>query len=663
MTLNKFQLWILRIFCCVGATVSILVSPLRAQYVYVLNENNNTLSGFAMNPTTGVLTPVPGSPSATGSEPLSITVDPVGRFLYIPNLFDNTISVFAINPVNGGVAPIPGSPFPAISAGSATVDPTGRFAYVVDTRDDVILAYKIDAVSGALTAVPGTPVATGELPKSVTVDPSGRFVYVSNWSQNDNSISGYRIDTATGSLTPIPGSPFPGGSSPIFLKVDVNDKYAYGLDANSTREYAVDPVTGALTLVASWVFPVIAIFPPELDIDPTGKFLFVALQAEDVSNILGYEIDPLTGSLSPVAGSPFSDLNKLPSWLAFDPSGKFAYVANGEFESGNGTGFDNTVSAYAVNPSSGFLTTVPGSPFISGTAGSGPYAIAITPLPSDCGTVSPGSLSFPSQATETSSIAETLVFTNGGATPLTMNNISAVGPFAQTNNCGTSLAAGAHCMIEVIFDPVSAGAQTGVLTIVDSGPMSPHIVNLSGSAIAAASDFTISVAPGSPTSQTVLAGGMATYSVALAESAGSIPSVSLACTGQPQDSTCSISPNVMGLSAASQNAKVTITTVGTATAARNNSSRDSAPTPWVVWLTIAAAIALALRSPRLESVSLGRRTAFALAAILFALIGCATMNNESSAVDKRTPAGTYTVIITATAGSVVHTTSVQLIVH
>jgi hypothetical protein len=244
-----------------------------------------------------------------------------------------------------------------------------------------------------------------------------------------------------------------------------------------------------------------------------------------------------------------------------------------------------------------------------------------------------------------------------------MNNISAIGPFAQTNNCGTSLAAGAHCMIYVTFTPVSAGAQTGILTIVDSGPMSPHIVNLSGSAIATPPDFSISVTPGSPTSQVVLAGGVATYSVALAESAGSIPSVSLTCTGQPQDSTCSISPNVMVLSAASQNAKVTITTVGTATAARNNGSQDSAPTPGVVWLAIAAAIAFALRSRRLESVSLGRRTAFALAAILFALIGCATMNNESPGVDERTPAGTYTVIITATAGSVMHSTSVQLFVH
>lgn len=69
------------------------------------------------------------------------------------------------------------------------------------------------------------------------------------------------------------------------------------------------------------------------------------------------------------------------------------------------------------------------------------------------------------------------------------------------------------------------------------------------------------------------------------------------------------------------------------------------------------------QTPRVESVSIGRRTAFVLAAILFALIGCGTMNNESSAMDKRTPAGTYTVIITATAGSVVHTTSVQLVVH
>jgi 6-phosphogluconolactonase len=47
-------------------------------------------------------------------------------------------------------------------------------------------------------------------------------------------------------------------------------------------------------------------------------------------------------------GSPFS-AGKQPNWVAVDPSGKFAYVAN--------AGSD-TVSGYAINPFTGALTPI-----------------------------------------------------------------------------------------------------------------------------------------------------------------------------------------------------------------------------------------------------------------------------------------------------------------
>jgi 6-phosphogluconolactonase len=42
--------------------------------VYVTNERDNTISGFSIDPASGALSPLPGSPYAAGSYPQSIVI-------------------------------------------------------------------------------------------------------------------------------------------------------------------------------------------------------------------------------------------------------------------------------------------------------------------------------------------------------------------------------------------------------------------------------------------------------------------------------------------------------------------------------------------------------------------------------------------------------------
>jgi hypothetical protein len=55
--------------------------------------------------------------------------------------------------------------------------------------------------------------------------------------------------------------------------------------------------------------------------------------------------------------------------------------------------------------------------------------------------------------------------------------------FAQTNNCGSSLAVGANCTISVTFAPYFETALTGSLVITDNAAGSPQTVSLSGTGI------------------------------------------------------------------------------------------------------------------------------------------------------------------------------------
>jgi hypothetical protein len=65
-----------------------------------------------------------------------------------------------------------------------------------------------------------------------------------------------------------------------------------------------------------------------------------------------------------------------------------------------------------------------------------------------------------------------------------MSSIGVTGPFTESNNCGTSLAAGASCTVGVAFAPSAAGSATGTLSVNSSAPGSPLTVALSGTGVA-----------------------------------------------------------------------------------------------------------------------------------------------------------------------------------
>jgi hypothetical protein len=109
--------------------------------------------------------------------------------------------------------------------------------------------------------------------------------------------------------------------------------------------------------------------------------------------------------------------------------------------------------------------------------------------------LSPTSLTFPRQTVGTSSSAQAVTLTNTGTTTLTISSIVASGDFAQTNNCGTSVLAGASCSISTTFTPTTTGNRAGAVTITDNAINSPQIVPLSGTGVAVIGILTIAQAP------------------------------------------------------------------------------------------------------------------------------------------------------------------------
>jgi parallel beta-helix repeat protein len=79
-----------------------------------------------------------------------------------------------------------------------------------------------------------------------------------------------------------------------------------------------------------------------------------------------------------------------------------------------------------------------------------------------------------------SSATSTISLTNTGDAALAISSIVTGGNFAQSNDCGTSLAPFSSCNIHLLFSATAVGPRIGTLTLTDSALDSPQIVNLSG---------------------------------------------------------------------------------------------------------------------------------------------------------------------------------------
>src|SRR5207237_2305444 len=84
--------------------------------------------------------------------------------------------------------------------------------------------------------------------------------------------------------------------------------------------------------------------------------------------------------------------------------------------------------------------------------------------------------------------AQAVTLTNSGSASLSINSIAIAGTnsadFAQTNNCGSSVAAGGSCTINVTFAPTTSGARSATLTVADNASGSPQTASLAGTGVA-----------------------------------------------------------------------------------------------------------------------------------------------------------------------------------
>ncbi len=517
---SSFVVLILAIVCLPAAAQT--SSPI---YLFSL-ENKGVPTGtvhvYGVNSSSGALTEVPGSPFNAGLSPDGIAVDPSGRFLYVINQQSDDITAFSVDPSTGTLAPMPGSPFPVGTqpAGqqplTLAIDPTGRFLYVsTETNLSPGLSsnfyeYTIDSATGVLTSGPSSPLLQGILITSVAFDPGGNYAYL-----GQSGISGTvlpilvcSVDFTSGLLTQVGSVQVASGEGYAAI-VDPSGRFLYSYNAfgqDQVDAFAISPDIGLASEISGSPYSVGPI-PIHLAVNSSGSFLYVVNTntiyqtqydpSQYDGSISAFAIDSATGALAPVPGSPFAaGIN--PRSMVMHPAGNFAYASATTYTTGY-TSFAQ-ILGYSINASSGVLTPFLEAAWTDAYAFSAGSQLAISNAPAASpnpvpmiSSLSPpsataGGTAFTLQVNGASFVPGAEVYFGGEARNTTFVSSTQL----NTDILASDIADGGTGVI-FVFNPLPGGGASTSVGFTVFNP-SPIVSSISPSSVTAGGDsFTLTV--------------------------------------------------------------------------------------------------------------------------------------------------------------------------
>ena len=199
----------------------------------------NTVSAFSVS--AGALVAVSGSPFSTGGTGFgdSLYAAPrlviAGKFLYASNAVSSNVSGFVINPATGGLTSVSGSPFATGGTGSAisiAATPNGAFLMAGYAGTNTITVFSVNPTTGALTPVSGSPFPAGSTVNGMKVTPDGKFLVATLPNSPPGKVGVFRI-AASGALAPVAGSPF-AATTPAGVEINCKSSLVFAGGASTS---------------------------------------------------------------------------------------------------------------------------------------------------------------------------------------------------------------------------------------------------------------------------------------------------------------------------------------------------------------------------------------------------------------------------------------------
>ncbi|HEV2101086.1 MAG TPA: lactonase family protein [Stellaceae bacterium] len=327
--------------------------------LYVCLQDDNKIAAFAIDESTGQLTPqadtpVPGGPSV-------MALSPDRRTLYVGARTAPAISSYRMDPRTGGLNLL-GSIAQAHAPTFLAPDRAGRYLLSAYYQGGGVAVYHLGA-DGTVGAPSQDWLATDTGAHAISTDPSNRYAFVPHIARiqdnvleppkdnpGPNVIMQFRFDAGTGRLTansPLRVEPAERLGPRHYCFHPTRDVVYFSNEQGcSVTGYRLDSASGALSAVQT-----ISTLPDgfsarntcsQIHLTPSGRFLYVGNRGHN--SIAGFAVDPASGHLTAIGRA---STEPVPSAFGLDPDGRFLFAA------GTASG---RLASYRVDQESGALT-------------------------------------------------------------------------------------------------------------------------------------------------------------------------------------------------------------------------------------------------------------------------------------------------------------------
>ncbi|HEY6250840.1 MAG TPA: beta-propeller fold lactonase family protein [Candidatus Angelobacter sp.] len=322
-------------------------SSAHATFVYVLNASGSgpSISGFRMNPD-GTLIALQDSPfSISGNFPGKLAV--LRNFLLVPD--QENVTSYRIDPSTGSLTRAQTAAAPTgseVVAEAIAADSKNVYVGGLASGTSVIYAFSIDA-NGSFTAISRSPFVFSDCvcspPRSIAVQNSMLFASSTGFpATSSGPLAVYSIQDGALTLKQTLGT-----DGLWDLAVPPNGHVVYALSSPFGIEgfiFGPDGVLSQSSAITRFLGG------SAMTMDPTGKFLATISAGKSDSLIPVYSIDPVTSSLTQF-GAPVLTGGPEGDSIAFDPSGRFVVGGAGD-----------GVTVFSFNPASGTMTKIQSAP-------------------------------------------------------------------------------------------------------------------------------------------------------------------------------------------------------------------------------------------------------------------------------------------------------------
>lgn len=136
------------------------------KFAYTNNEMTSTVTAMEYDADNGKLSPIqttstlPASYKEEGNSTAEVRVHPNGHFLYVSNRGHNSIAIFAIDPSTGKLTPVGHESTRGEIPRNFNLDPSGRYLLAANQNTDNVVVFRVDANTGKLEAT-GSEIEVG----------------------------------------------------------------------------------------------------------------------------------------------------------------------------------------------------------------------------------------------------------------------------------------------------------------------------------------------------------------------------------------------------------------------------------------------------------------------------------------------------------------------